>query len=205
MLNTTPPEDVSLLPVLLMQMIFFFFTNSSTNNLQQLFYFLKMYELESGQLVNASKSCFIVSDKTPLSVSSSIASTTGFIQKQLPYNYLECTIFKGRKKRCYFEYLINFVQDRLAGWQCWFLSFGGRIVLIKSTLLAIPIFCMQALASPKSILAKIHQLCNDFLWGKGNSLWTRFMRQKYAGTKHMTQATKKLHSSDTWNRINCNH
>jgi hypothetical protein len=60
---------------------------------------------------------------------------------------------------------VAMLVHRLSGWKSKLLSFGAWIILIQSTLLAIPLFCMQALLPPKGILDEIHRVCMRFLWG----------------------------------------
>lgn len=187
---------------------------------------LAAYEEESGQLVNKAKSSFMIPDSASSLASSAIACHTGFSRKLLPFKYLGCMIFKGRKKREYFDHLITQLSDSLSGWKAKLLSFGARKVLIQSTLTAAPVYCFQAFLPVLDALSKI---CNRFLWGDRDnrrsyhwvswsaaakpvaegglgfrsfsevctvfsyklwwklrtekSLWTSFMRQKYAGSK----------------------
>lgn len=62
-------------------------TNGGSRSVRNLISFIKLYD--TGQLVNASKSCFLVHHKAPTSLQSSIQSLTGFQQKSFPLKYLD--------------------------------------------------------------------------------------------------------------------
>ncbi|RVW12842.1 putative ribonuclease H protein [Vitis vinifera] len=60
------------------------------------------------------------------------------------------------------------VRRRLALWKRQFISKGGRITLIKSTLASIPIYQMSLFRMPKIVVRRLEKLQRDFLWGGGN-------------------------------------
>jgi hypothetical protein len=82
-----------------------------------------------------------------------------------PFKYLGCTIFKGRVKIEYFLDIVGQVESAVAVWKGKLLSYGGRITLLRSTLLTIPIYYLAAMSFPKTIIIKIESICCDFLWG----------------------------------------
>ena len=58
------------------------------------------------------------------------------------------------------------LEDRLAGWKRNSLSKGGRLVLIRSCLMSIPIYFLSLFPIPASIIKKIENLIRSFLWGE---------------------------------------
>ncbi|KAL6339446.1 hypothetical protein AAG906_032981 [Vitis piasezkii] len=60
------------------------------------------------------------------------------------------------------------VRRRLALWKRQYLSKGGRITLIKSTLASIPLYQMSVFRMPKSVARRLEKLQRDFLWGGAN-------------------------------------
>lgn len=60
--------------------------------------FLAKYELESGQLINKAKSCFVVGSKASVVRRNCIATVTGFQYKELPISYLGVRYFVEERK-----------------------------------------------------------------------------------------------------------
>ena len=60
------------------------------------------------------------------------------------------------------------VRRRLALWKSQYISEGGRITLIKSTLASMPIYQMSIFRIPKIVAKRIEKVQRDFLWGGGN-------------------------------------
>ena len=56
---------------------------------------------------------------------------------------------------------------KLARWKSQYISKGGRITLIQSTLVSMPIYFMPVLSMPKKFRLRIEQIQRDFLWGGG--------------------------------------
>ena len=98
-----------------------------------------------------------------------IKRLTGFKEKQGPITYLGCPLFGGRPKNVYFSDLINKVVSRITGWQTKQLSYGGRAVLAKHVLQALPIHLLSAVTPPKSIIRQIQMIIGDLFWGWHNN------------------------------------
>lgn len=63
--------------------------------------------------------------------------------------------------------LVDKIWKRLAKWEDKQLSFGGRITLIQSVLLAISIYCLSFYHVPKNILSELVRLQRSFFGGEG--------------------------------------
>ncbi|KAI3472963.1 hypothetical protein Pfo_029210 [Paulownia fortunei] len=129
------------------------FTNSSVKGLRRLMKFLQHYNKVSGQNINTSKSSFTVSKRCSNLIIQRLQFITGFSLKHLPITYLGTPFTRATKKR------------RLQGWEKMTLSHGGRLALIKSTLTTIPIYLMQVLQPPKTVIHSIEQIMARFFWG----------------------------------------
>ena len=60
------------------------------------------------------------------------------------------------------------MRRRLAQWKRQYISKGGRITLIKSTLASMPIYHMSLFQMPKSVARRLENFQRDFLWGGGS-------------------------------------
>uniref|UniRef100_A0A2N9HRV7 Kinesin motor domain-containing protein n=1 Tax=Fagus sylvatica TaxID=28930 RepID=A0A2N9HRV7_FAGSY len=57
------------------------------------------------------------------------------------------------------------MEQRLAGWKRMYLSKGGRVTLIKSTLSNIPTYYVSLFSIPTSVAQHLEKIQRDFLWG----------------------------------------
>lgn len=57
------------------------------------------------------------------------------------------------------------IDARLSSWSTRYLSFAGRVLLIKHVLQAIPIYCFLFNKTPLETLKKNSCFFKDFLWG----------------------------------------
>ena len=62
-----------------------------------------------------------------------------------------------------FGAVIEQVQEKLASWKVYLLSFAGRLVLTQATLSTIPNYLMQCAALPSKITQGINRLCRNFI------------------------------------------
>lgn len=75
-------------------------------------------------------------------------------------------LYYGRVTKHTFGDLLDKVRKKLVGWKKIFLSFAGRLVLIKSVLMAIPAYAMQTALLPNAVIEEIEKCARNFLWGK---------------------------------------
>ncbi|XP_060216704.1 uncharacterized protein LOC132644143 [Lycium barbarum] len=113
---------------------------------------IQWYGTSSGQKMNKNKCFFLTAPGTGPTRINKIRDATGFLDKQFPFEYLGCPIYLGRKKVEYFEKMLSKVVKRLNVWQSNMLSYGGKIVLIKSVLQSLPIYTLSALSPPKGTI-----------------------------------------------------
>ena len=61
--------------------------------------------------------------------------------------------------------ILEKMERKLAGWKCLYLSKGGRVILIKSTLSNLPTYFLSLFSIPASVANQIEKLQRNFLWG----------------------------------------
>ena len=59
------------------------------------------------------------------------------------------------------------MRKKLARWKSQYISKGGRITLIQSTLASMPIYFMFVLSMPRKVKLRIEQIQRNFLWEGG--------------------------------------
>ncbi|XP_057808861.1 uncharacterized mitochondrial protein AtMg00310-like [Salvia miltiorrhiza] len=80
--------------------------------------------------------------------------------------YLGLPYFSLRKKRLQFEFLKDRMEKKIQVWNQREFSAGGKEVLIKSVVQAVPTFAMQCFRIPDSICEDMNRICAAFWWGE---------------------------------------
>ena len=93
----------------------------------------------------------------------------------LPIRYLGLPLSTGQICGADWQSVVGKVEQRLEGWKTKVLSKGGRLVLLKSVLSAIPSFYLSIFKIPVSIERKLSGLMRRFFWtwskeGRGMAL-----------------------------------
>ncbi|KAL0291786.1 UNVERIFIED_CONTAM: hypothetical protein Sangu_3261400, partial [Sesamum angustifolium] len=140
------------------------FTTTCRQNIELLRDFLRAYERVSGQLINGSKSSFIVGRQVSSLQTQAVQDVLGYQLKHLPVTYLGVPSYKGNRKACLFDPIISRLRDLLQGWAMTNLSHGGRLALIRSVLQATPLHLLQ----------------------DKSSLWSEYLHGSYCQNLHPT-------------------
>lgn len=64
------------------------------------------------------------------------------------------------------ELVLEKVYARLVGWKANTLSHAGRVTLIKSLLMSLPVYFMSIATLSRATIHEINQVMRKFLWGK---------------------------------------
>ena len=83
---------------------------------------------------------------------------------QSPFKYLGFWLKPNAYKKEDWNWLIAKIEARISYWSYKWLSRARRLKLIKSVLLAIPVYWTALTWVPKDILEKIRRICSRFLW-----------------------------------------
>ena len=89
------------------------FVNGSTSSLRKIMRVLELYQCASGQLVNTSKSGFLIHPSVSLARKSVIERITKFSKREFPVRYLGSPLFTGQCKGAYFADLCQQIVDKV--------------------------------------------------------------------------------------------
>jgi len=139
---------------------------------------LDIFSSWSGLLPNKEKSDIFLSGGDP-SLRSRILLAFGFQEGKLPVRYLGVPIISKRLSKGDCVQLIDRITSRVRSWSHRFLSFAGRLQLIRSVLHAIQSYWTSVFTLPASVILGIENILRRFLW-KGTSLATGGVKVAWA-------------------------
>lgn len=87
-----------------------------------------------------------------------------FAEGELPVRYLGLPLLTQAMKKQDYLPLLEKIRGRISTWTSRFLSYAGRLQLLKSVLMSIVNFWLGAFRLPSSCIKEIEQLCSAFLW-----------------------------------------
>jgi hypothetical protein len=93
----------------------------------------------------------------------------------LPMMYLGLPLGASFKASMVWNPILEKVERRLAGWKKLYLSKGGRLTLLKSTLSSLPTYYLSLFTIPKHVAARIERLQRNFLWGGSGDGYTHHL------------------------------
>jgi hypothetical protein len=78
--------------------------------------------------------------------------------------YLGLPIGGDARKLQFWYPLVDQIRKRLSGWKCKNLSFGGRLILLKSVMSSIPVYFLSFFKAPSGIISALESIfCHFFL------------------------------------------
>jgi hypothetical protein len=78
--------------------------------------------------------------------------------------YLGLPLGASYKSTHIWDGVIEKIEHRLASWQRLYLSKGGRVTLIKSTIVNVPTYFLSMFPILGSVATRLEKLQQDFLW-----------------------------------------
>ncbi|CAN1258050.1 Putative ribonuclease H protein At1g65750 [Linum perenne] len=162
------------------------FCGASEEQVQQVLAILICFEAVSGLKVNLHKYVmYTVGDGVD---GQTLASIIGCALGTLPTTYLGLPLGARRAARSLWDPVVSKVRGRLDSWKAKFLSFGGRMTLLKSVLSQLPIYYFSLFQAPVEVLKELERIQNNFLWeGAGGDKrpylvsWSMVQAPKYRG------------------------
>ncbi|CAJ2658361.1 unnamed protein product [Trifolium pratense] len=125
---------------------------------------LVLFESMSGLKVNFNKS-MLVGVNIPESWLDEAASALCCKVGKIHFLYLGLQIGGDPWRLVFWESVLSRIKNRLSGWKSRFLSFGGRLVLLKSILTSLPVYALSFIKAPSGIISSIESLFIKFFWG----------------------------------------
>ena len=138
-------------------------------NFEQLMYLrwtLMWFEAFSGLKINLTKSVIIPLGR--VDNVEELAAELGCGVESLPSLYLGLPLGAPHKALKVWDSIEDRFRRRLATWKRQYISKGGRITLIRSTLSSLPIYFLSLFRMPKIVCSRLEKIQTDFLWGGGN-------------------------------------
>jgi hypothetical protein len=125
---------------------------------------LLLFEEVSGLKVNFNKS-LLTGVNIPSSWLSEAASVLNCKTGTIPFVYLGLPIGGDATKLSFWKPVLDSITNILAAWNHKFLSFGGRLVLLKSVMSSLPVYFLSLFKAPTGIISSIESLFKIFFLG----------------------------------------
>ena len=120
------------------------------------------FQAASGLKINLSKSELVPVGNVP--DVEGLAAVLGCKVAELPIIYLGLPLGSSFKDQTIWNGIIEKTEKRLAGWKRMYLSKGGRLTLIKSTLSNLPTYYLSLFPILVGVAHRIEKIQRDFLW-----------------------------------------
>lgn len=132
------------------------FCGTNPNHLHYLHVLLLFFEAVNGLKVNLAKSVLVPMGE--------LADILGCGTSSLPLKYLGILLRASFKAKSIWDGIMEKMERWLASWKMMYLSKGGRVTLIKSTISNLPTYLLSLFPIPASVANHIEKLQQDFLW-----------------------------------------
>ena len=148
----------------------------------------------SGSKVSIAKSRVFFSKNTNFEIRQAICSTLGMDETEDLGKYLGVPIINGRSSKREYQYLVDKINGKLAGWKMKSLSLAGRATLVQSAISSIPFYTMQTTKLPRSTCDELDRKSRSFLWGSNEGerkvhmvSWNQISKPKHEGGLGISQ------------------
>ncbi|XP_058768582.1 uncharacterized protein LOC131642338 [Vicia villosa] len=138
--------------------------NGSWSHLWAIKSVLRAFELIPGLGINFHKSKLI-----RINISNNFMEVaTNFLgcrREGKKFTFLGISICSNPRRISTWVSLVRKIKKRLASWKGWFLSFGGRLTILKSVSGSLAIFMLSFYKAPKKVIKDIVKIQSNLLWG----------------------------------------
>ena len=138
------------------------FCDADNNHITALHGILSRFEEMSGLKINLGKSKLVpIRDVPDLH---ELVEILGCRESALSLKYLGLPLGATFKDKTIWNSILKKMERRLAGWKWLYLSKGGKVTLIKSTLSNLPTYFLSLFPIPVKVAKRMEDLQRDFLW-----------------------------------------
>ncbi|XP_056695389.1 uncharacterized protein [Spinacia oleracea] len=171
------------------------FSRADESAVKALFDAFTKFSLASGLEANLHKSEVYLAGVSDY-VASNIVSSIGVPQGSFPFRYLGVPLTTRKLPFTDCKPLIDRTVARIKSWTSKFLSYAGRLQLVKSVLFGIQLYWCQIFVMPKKVMKEIQRICRCFLWSgtdaesrKASISWEQLCFPKSCGGLNLKDLT----------------
>ena len=140
------------------------FCKDSGEEMAYLSWTLMWFEAASGLRINLDKSSILPMGR--VENVESLVREVGCTVGELPTTYMEIPFSANHKLESVWDGVKERYRKRLALWKLQYISKGGRLTLIRSTLSNMPIYFLSLLRIPRKVKLRLEKIQRNFLlWG----------------------------------------
>ena len=152
----------------------------------------------SGLMVNLDKSSLFTAGINMDGIQE-ISSILGIQHGHPPFKYLGVPLITTRLKKEDCQILVDRITMRVRCWTNKFLSFAGRLLLVKTVIFSIQVYWACTFILPKSIIKKIEQVMKNYLW-KGDETNSKGAKVAWEDIcVSLEEGGLNIKSLETWN------
>ena len=163
------------------------FTDGQKRSVEGVLKVFEKFEKLSGLKISLEKSTLYMAGISANN-QNAILENFPFEAGQLPVRYLGLPLLTKKMTVADYLSLMEKVRTRMCDWNGRFLSYVGRLQLIKSVIMSLTNFSLSAFRLPRQCLSGIEKLCAGFLWsGPGLNMkkskvgWAEVCKKKEEG------------------------
>ncbi|KAJ4787969.1 RNA-directed DNA polymerase (reverse transcriptase)-related family protein [Rhynchospora pubera] len=142
--------------------------NATGDEVQQMSNIMENFANVSGLMINPVKSKLWFSKKCSDQAMQSVKDGLRADLAGQEERYLGVILAHSNSAKKTGNLLLEKLKAKLSGWRSNMLSHAGRLVLIKSVLMSVPVYFMSAELLPKGLIRQMDSLIAKFFWGKSD-------------------------------------